>query len=46
MGFSQRRGQEKELASVMIHLAESLRITAILLQPIMTETRQLKSLIN
>lgn len=38
MGFSQRRGQEKELASVMIHLAESLRITAILLQPIMTET--------
>ncbi len=32
-----RRGQ-KELASVMIHLAESLRITAILLQPIMTET--------
>ncbi|EOS7788768.1 methionine--tRNA ligase [Enterococcus hirae] len=30
--------KKKELASVMIHLAESLRITAILLQPIMTET--------
>jgi len=30
--------KKKELESVMIHLAESLRITAILLQPIMTET--------
>ncbi|MGM0158081.1 methionine-tRNA ligase [Enterococcus sp. AZ191] len=30
--------KKKELDSVMIHLAESLRITAILLQPIMTET--------
>ncbi|MEG2938518.1 MAG: methionine--tRNA ligase, partial [Vagococcus sp.] len=27
-----------ELNSVMVHLAESLRITAILLQPVMTET--------
>ena len=30
--------KKNELDSVMIHLAESLRITAILLQPIMTET--------
>ena len=27
-----------ELNSVMVHLAESLRIVAILLQPVMTET--------
>lgn len=30
--------QKAELDSVMIHLAESLRIVALLLQPIMTET--------
>lgn len=30
--------RKKELDSVMVHLAESLRIVAILLQPIMTET--------
>lgn len=30
--------KKAELNSVMIHLAESLRIAAILLQPIMTET--------
>ena len=30
--------KRNELESVMIHLAESLRIVAILLQPVMTET--------
>ncbi|MCY7851050.1 methionine--tRNA ligase [Bacillus haynesii] len=30
--------KEKELQSVMYHLAESLRITAVLLQPFLTET--------
>ena len=30
--------KKKELDSVMVHLAESLRIVAILLQPIMTQT--------
>lgn len=30
--------KKKELDSVMVHLAESLRIVAILLQPVMTET--------
>ena len=37
MGISKRREKKAELNSVMIHLAESLRIAAILLQPIMTE---------
>lgn len=32
--------KQKELDSVMVHLAETLRIVAILLQPIMTETPQ------
>ena len=30
--------RKAELESVMVHLAESLRIVAILLQPIMTQT--------
>ncbi|MDP5275713.1 methionine--tRNA ligase [Chengkuizengella axinellae] len=33
--------KRKELASVMVHLAESLRISAILLQPFMTQSPQM-----
>ncbi|MDN6639556.1 MAG: methionine--tRNA ligase [Tetragenococcus sp.] len=36
--LAKEEDKEAELNSVMVHLAESLRITAILLQPIMIET--------
>lgn len=38
MGTAKDPSRVAELNSVMVHLAESLRITAILLQPVMTET--------
>lgn len=38
MGLSKDEERKAELDSVMVHLAESLRIVAILLQPIMTQT--------
>ena len=41
MGISKDEEKKAELNSVMIHLAESLRIAAILLQPIMTETPEI-----
>ncbi len=38
MGACEGSGKEEELQSVMYHLAESLRISAVLLQPFLTKT--------
>jgi methionyl-tRNA synthetase len=38
LGYLQKIRKRKELQSVMYHLAESLRITAVLLQPFLTQT--------